>query len=357
MGSFVLRILVCYNPRIHLDRSCLLWTSPDPVAATGGQRGDMSYSQQYLDAVQEAILRTVAYADVFDYPLTPHEIHRYLVWTQAPRYAVQQVLDDRLLARGILVENGGYVSLRGREHIVETRLGRQATSDRLWCKGLRYGMSIARMPFIRFVGVTGTLAVNNAEHDADIDYLVVVVPGRVWLARQLCLLWVYLGRVERVTVCPNYVISTDSLDQFERSFFTAHELAHMVPIYGLRVYEDLMSANRWARDYLPNAFDQQSALFLRDRLDPLTAATKRGVEWLLGGRLGDAWERRESDLKIRRLQAKAEACDACSAMFTANACKGHVVDHARLIEDAYQHRLRQVGLELTSPQCPAQRST
>jgi hypothetical protein len=306
----------------------------------------MPYPQPSLRTVKEAILRTVAYADVFDYPLAPHEIHRYLARTRAPPSAVQQVLDDRLLARGELVENKGYVSLRGRESIVETRLGRQAISERLWRKGLRYGSLIARMPFVRFVGVTGTLAVNNAERDADIDYLIVVIPGRVWLARQLCLMWVYLGRAERVTICPNYVISADSLDQFERSFFTAHELAHMVPVYGLEVYEELLSANGWAREYLPNAFDERPPLVVRDRLDPLTRTIKRGAERLLGGSLGDAWERRESDLKIRRLRAEAEACDACSVMFTANACKGHVVDHARLIEDAYQRRLRQVGLDL-----------
>jgi hypothetical protein len=291
-------------------------------------------------------LRTVAYADVFDYPLTPDEIHRYLVETRAPSQAVQQALDDRLLAQGELVETKGYVSLRGREPIVETRLCRQAISARLWRRGLRYGLSIARLPFVRFVGVTGTLAVDNAERDADIDYLIVVVPGRVWLTRQLCLLLVYLGRLERVTICPNYVISLDALDQFEHSFFTAHELAHMVPVYGLEVYEQLLNTNGWALDYLPNAFDGRHEPLGGDSLHPLAKAIKRGVEWLLSGRLGDAWERHESDLKIRRLRAEAEACGACSVRFSADACKGHVLDHARLIEDAYRHRLQQVGLDL-----------
>jgi hypothetical protein len=299
-----------------------------------------------LDAVKEAILRTVAYADVFDYPLTAHEIHRYLAGTQARPSVVQHALGDRLLPCGELVENRGYISLPGRESIVATRLQRQVISGRLWRKGLRYGLAIARLPFVRFVAITGTLAVNNAEYDADIDYLIAVVAGRVWLARQLCLVLVYLGRAERVTICPNYVISTQALDQFERSFFTAHELANMVPLYGLDVHQELLRANAsWAQDYLPNAFSERRAPAV-DGLDPLTRTIKRGAEYLLGGRLGDAWERRESSVKIRRLSAVAEACDARSAMFTPEACKGHVVDHRRLIEDAYLQRLHQVGLDL-----------
>ena len=299
-----------------------------------------------LDAVEEAILRTVAYADVFDYPLTAHEIHRYLAGTQARPSVVQHVLGDRFLARGELVENRGYISLRGRESIVATRLQRKVISDRLWRKGLRYGLAIARLPFVRLVAVTGTLAVNNAEYDADIDYLIAVVAGRVWLARQLCLVLVYLGRAERVTICPNYVISTQALDQFERSLFTAHELANMVPLYGLNVYQELLRANAWAQEYLPNAFDERRTSAVVHGLDPLTSTIKRGAEYLLRGRLGDAWEWRESSVKIRRLSAEAEACDASSVMFSPEACKGHVVDHARLIEDAYLRRLHQVGLDL-----------
>jgi hypothetical protein len=313
----------------------------------------MPYSEPSLTTVKEAILRAVAYADVFDYPLAPEEIHRYLAETQAAPSAVQHVLTDWLLARGELVESRGYISLRGRESIVETRLARQAISDRLWRKGLRYGLSIARMPFVRFVGVTGTLAVDNADQDADIDYLIVAVPGRVWLARLLCLLLVYLGRAERVTICPNYVVSADSLDQFDQSFFTAHELAHMVPVYGLEVYEELLQANGWAREYLPNAFDQRPTAVKSDRLDPLATLLKRGAEWVLGGSLGDAWERHEREVKMRRLRAEAEACATCSTTFTANVCKGHVADHARLIQDAYQRRLRQVGLDLIQPESPA----
>ncbi|MBI3914279.1 MAG: hypothetical protein HY327_08870 [Chloroflexi bacterium] len=37
-----------------------------------------------LDPVSTAILQSIQYADLFDYPLTPDEIHRYLIGMRAP---------------------------------------------------------------------------------------------------------------------------------------------------------------------------------------------------------------------------------------------------------------------------------
>jgi hypothetical protein len=217
-------------------------------------------------------------------------------------------------------------------------------SIEMWDKGKRYGRAIGALPFVRLVAVTGTLAVNNIDHGADIDYLVATVPHRVWLARSMTLAFVRLGRLEGVTICPNYVISTDAFAQLDRTLFTAHELAQMIPLYGYSVYLDLVQANTWARALLPNAFqdlgsDQELELYR------VLRAAKRGGELLLTGRLGDLWEERESKVKIRRLSQQAEAIGACKANFAPDRCKGHLDDHGPGIGSAYARRLADLGLE------------
>jgi hypothetical protein len=288
-------------------------------------------------------LRTVAYADLFDYPLTVPEVYRYLAGVAAPLSTVQEALENGRQLGHWLARRRGYVTLVGREAIVETRLYRESISARLWRKGLRYGRAIASLPFVRLVAVTGTLAVNNVEPGQDIDYLIVTAPHRVWLARLFVLAFVYLGRLEKLTICPNYVFSSDVLAQFEPSFFAAHELAQMIPLFGLDTYQKLLEANAWAQAYLPNAFSPGPHRYSR-RVAPLVPALKRAGERALEGRLGDAWERQERARKIAQLSQEAVACGTRATNFTPDCCKGHMEDHGHQIREAYVRRLQQVGL-------------
>jgi hypothetical protein len=305
---------------------------------------DWSRSGSPRSPLEAAILRTVAYADLFDYPLTVPEVYRYLAGTAVPLSAVQEALEDGPLSVERLARSREYVTLVGRESLVETRLRREALSARMWRKGKRYGRAIASLPFVRMVAVTGTLAVNNIELGQDIDYLIVTAPRRVWLARFFVLVFVYLGRLERLTICPNYILSSDALSQFEPSFFTAHELAQMIPLYGLDTYRALLETNAWARRYLPNAF-AASPDRLVHRVTPFSRAFKRVAERALLGRFGDAWEERERERKIAQLRQEATECGTKAAAFTPDCCKGHMEDHGNQIREAYAQRLRQVGLD------------
>lgn len=286
----------------------------------------------------EAILRTLLYADIFDYPLTPHEIHYYLIETTASRAAVQARLDhsDWLSAR--LTHSNGYLTLRDRPSLAALREARRHSSAALWPPARRWAAVLGALPFVRLVAVTGALAVDNAPAGDDIDYLIVTAPGRVWLARALAVLVVRLARLWQVGLCPNYVLADTALAQKRRDLFVAHDLAQMVPLVGLGVYADLRAANGWAEAYLP-----QAARPLRIEPDhaphgPVRAA-QRGLEWLLGGRLGaalEAWERRR---KLARFAPAAHQPNA-SAELDAERVKGHFDDHGSPILQRYEARLR-----------------
>ena len=310
---------------------------------------DQAGSRSAHQALSKAILSTVAYADVFDYPLTLAQIHRYLIGVAALPSTVRNVLHGEALVSRQLGHSNGYYCLAGREAIIETRLYRAEVAARIWPKAQRYALSIASLPFVRMVAITGTLAMNNVDPNADIDCLIVTVPHRVWLARSLSIAFVYLGRLENVELCPNYVLSLDALDQFDRSFFSAHEIAQMVPLYGLDIYSRLIHANSWAKRHLPNAFGTNAfnshAQGKRTQMSRIRMALKRSAENILGATLGDYWERRESSRKMDRLTAEAACSGTNAAAFTPECCKGHLNDHGERIRQAYARRLRQLGLE------------
>jgi hypothetical protein len=296
------------------------------------------------ERIQTAILRTVAYADVFDYPLTVEEVHRYLHIAPASLSVVQDVLSSGKLMPHFLDSHRGFVSLAGRKSIVETRLQRAARAAQMWPKAVRYGSTIASLPFVRMVAVTGTLAMDNVDLGADIDYLIVTDPGRLWLARSLSVALVHVGHMRGVHICPNYLLTLDGLAELDRSLFTAHELAQMRPLYGLSIYHQLVLANGWVQDYLPNAFAKRHIRTVRDKL--VWRGLKQGTERLLSGKLGDLWERRESTVKIRRLRDQAWDQPQDAAQFTPQLCKGHLDDHGSRIARAYMQRLVALGLDV-----------
>jgi hypothetical protein len=182
-----------------------------------------------------AIMRTLAYADMFDYPLRPAEVHRYLVAEAASLQRVDQALRDSRLLRELTSQVDDYYALRGRTSLVRLRQERQQVSGGLWPRAARYGRLMAGLPFVRMVAVTGALAVNNVDRRVDLDYLVVTEPGRLWLCRALVILLVRWALLRGGVICPNYFISTSALSIAERSLYTAHELAQMVPISGMGV--------------------------------------------------------------------------------------------------------------------------
>ncbi len=286
---------------------------------------------------EEAILQTVLYADIFDYPLTPDEIHYFLIATAATLEAVRAALRDSAWLRARLSLTRGYVTLRGRQSIAAVREARGLSSAALWPAARRWARFIGSLPFVRMVAVTGALAVDNAPAGDDIDYLIVTTPGRVWLARAMAVMAVRGARLFGVGLCPNYVLARTALRLQRRNLFIAHDLAQMVPLVGHGVYAEMRAANGWASEYLPQA---QAPRRAEPELLPTRwqAALRRCGEWLLGGRLGDALERWERERKLRRFAAAAGQASS-AAELDAERVKGHFDDHGNPILRKFHARV------------------
>src|SRR5690606_6133029 len=117
----------------------------------------------------------------------------------------------------------------------------------------RYGGLIARLPFVRMVAVTGSLAVDNADEDDDLDFLIVTAPGRVWLTRAMVMAVGRLASLRGITLCPNDLSAETALELPDRDFYTARELLQMRLIAGTATYIRMLETNAWWRDFLPNA--------------------------------------------------------------------------------------------------------
>lgn len=288
--------------------------------------------------LEAAILAAVIYSDLFDYPLTLDELVRYHVGGRvASGELAATVANSALLARTV-ERTGGYFHLAGRAQLAAVREIRARQSRRLWRRALVYGRLVSAMPFVRMVAVTGALSVDNIGAVPDIDLLVVTRAGRVWIGRRALIAIVRLARLFRDDLCPNYVLADSHLTLEQRDFYTAHELAQMVPLSGAAVYKRLIRENSWAADYLPNAFGSYQMGDDPHRTPPV----QRLGERVLSAPVFDGWERWE----LQRLQAKLRPLlgDAAEVACSPVQCKGHTGLHRQSVLGRFRQRAEGLGV-------------
>jgi hypothetical protein len=297
-------------------------------------------------SARRAILYTVAYADIFDYPLTVEELQRYLIAFPASLEAVLETLAGLVSDRSVILKDR-HVTLPGREDILAARQRRSAAAERLWPRARRYGHMLARLPFVRMVAVTGALAVDNVEAEADLDYLVITRSGRLWLCRAMVILLVRRAALSGDILCPNYFLAESALTFDEHNLYTAHELTQMVPLSGMDIYRRIRRLNPWTAGYLPNAwglpgraFDGEDRTISGSTLAGLQIAAETILSIpLIGSRL-EQWE---MNRKIRKFSANGTPAHRISenpeTSFCPDWCKGHFDGHGQRTLAAFQERI------------------
>ncbi|HVF24302.1 MAG TPA: hypothetical protein VNA23_00345 [Anaerolineales bacterium] len=303
----------------------------------------------FTDKLSQAILHTLTYSDIFDYPLTASEVHQYLTGVKASSEEVRQALED-----GPIKRTGSYFTLPGRENIVSIRLDREARSQKLLPLALRYGRILGRLPYIRMVALTGSLAVMNSPETADFDYMLVAARGRVWTARAFALAFNRLTRLRGYTICPNLIVSEDALEWRLHDLYSARELCQMIPIAGMDVYYQLLAVNTWAQNFLPNAFDANVANLANNakrknsrNLPFRVIRVKALLELPLRGKFGDRFENWEMDRKIARFSKQTGFGE--ETIFNADVCQGNFHRHRSSTRDAFDKRLVNMGFAFQLP--------
>jgi hypothetical protein len=181
------------------------------------------------------ILLTIAYTNQFEYPLTPDEIELRLI-THTDKVITRKMIEPVLktLVKSRKLEKiGDYYFLPGNKEHVILREQRAEWSAQKQASVQQMVRLVRLIPWIRGIAVTGSLAMNNANDDSDIDFLFVTQKNRLWLSRVLVtiLTWVVGKRrawdVEKPNSwCCNLWLEEDALKMAEpkHSLYTAYEI-------------------------------------------------------------------------------------------------------------------------------------
>jgi len=288
--------------------------------------------------LEVALLRTLAFSDLFDYPLTLEEVHRSLVCHRATRPEVQRTLADAV-RRGRVAHQDGHYFLPGRDHLVVLRHLRQKKAQALLRRHRRLLQGVCSFPFVRAVALSGALAFENANGHDDIDLFLIVDGRRTWSTYVGLVLLTKALRKRRM-MCINCVESTDAPAVPEQSFFVAHQIAHLRPLSGNSTLSRFWAANRWLHDFLPQA-QPLGPTVIGDLTRP-TFPVQRLAEKLLGGPLFDRLEKWVFAAYGRRIRRLARHLGSGVAI-ERRRIKLFTHDHLPTIMNRYQQRLEQLG--------------
>jgi predicted nucleotidyltransferase len=239
------------------------------------------------------LIDAVTYGDAFDCAVTFDEVWRYSR-VKITRARLQERV-RQLALEGLLGERDGLYFLAGREHLADRRNARLDRALRLKKRARVVSRFLQHGPFVRGIVLTGSVAADDAEEDADVDVLMIVAKGRIGLS---FLLLATLSRVlSRRVFCPNYYVSEAHLGFPNHDRYIAREIAQAELLTsGAGALHD---ANSWVEAHLPNSSPTGRPV----KLLPGGALLQRILELPFGGRFGSWCEQKACTIVKNRLSA------------------------------------------------------
>lgn len=273
-----------------------------------------------MNYLQKSILKTIAYWDVLDWPLTSFEVWKYLVNPRrlalnAPDHITLGEIEEALSSKELskyVTQKSGFYFLRDRDDsLVPGRISRDLLADMKWKIVKRRIKWLQMIPYIRLVMGSGSLAAGNVNDASDLDLLIVTGAGRIWTARILATLLFDVFRWRRKSdtdtkdkFCLNHYITSDSLLIDIPSLYTAQLYARLMPIFGSwMIFRSFQERNTWIRSYIPNyqmPFIPHKKSVAQSRL---LSAIARSIERVLDAKLGDWLEKRLSEIQSRKIKS------------------------------------------------------
>lgn len=216
-------------------------------------------------SLSQSILKTVAFFDIFDYPLSAFEIWQYI----SEPASLQTVIDAlHTLPSGLENQNGFYF-LSGRAQIIHIRRERYLEANKKIKKARRRLTLISWLPGIELICLANIIGSHNLRKSSDTDLFIITTPHRLWLVKFFATLILKTFGLRPTSkkntdqLCLSFLTDTTALDlsvcQIKNDLYFTYWFTGLLPLYGNPgSYNQLMSANSWLKSKLPNWQSQNS---------------------------------------------------------------------------------------------------
>jgi hypothetical protein len=236
-----------------------------------------------VSSLGKSIIKTLAYYDIFNYPLTAEEIYHNLGTNHVSSLDVENEI-EKLCKDVLIFKKNNFYLLTNNDKYITRRIDGNKLAEKRINSAYRMTNFISKFPYVRAILLSGSISKGYMEKDSDVDYFIITHPNRLWVTRLLLMLFkkIFLLNSRKI-FCINYFVDTESLEIEEKNIFTATELTTLIPTYGTELYEALYSKNIWIREFYPN-FPKRDTIRISKNKNSII---KKSFEKLLNNSVGD----------------------------------------------------------------------
>jgi hypothetical protein len=209
--------------------------------------------------MENDVLHVLKYFTIFSYAPTFEELHTFL----SKKTTKKELHAFLKKSKKVIKRNDRYTIQGYGQHIDLT--AKKGNPSMCKIKRLQHVIHILKIiPFIQFIGLTGSVAMSNAEVDDDIDLCIITTQNRMWITRFFSLLILQLLGIRRKRgvrtakdkMCLNLFFDEQdlTLPLTKQTEYGGHEILQMKPLVNKKnAYEKFLSANAWVVEMFPNA--------------------------------------------------------------------------------------------------------
>jgi len=267
--------------------------------------------------IQSAILDTVNFYDLFDFPLTKGEIIDNLWKVKADSVEIIKQVDE-LITDKILDNSESFIFLSGRQELVNIRKERYLSSFHKLQQIDKEKWIFKLSPFVKMIAIANTLAYANAKPDGDIDILVVTQKGRLYTTRVFLTFWLLIlnkwrhGKYVKDRYCLSFLVSEEGMDMSRLKFSDSDDIylcfwtKWLKPWYitDKNIANRYYSENKWVKKFIPNT----AFINTKRKVDEKYFTTKF-FELLLHGGLGNLIEKILAKMMLYKIKRNTKQFD------------------------------------------------
>lgn len=268
----------------------------------------MNNNEKYTD-MEKVIVRTIAFFDLFDFPITSWEIWNLGIW-ENKNIKLTEIIEslEKLISQRSIEKEECYYFLKGRKQSVDIRKNRYNYYQRK-IKRLKIVTKIFfLLPWIKFIALGNNIGPNNLKDGSDIDVFVISSEKRIWLSRLYCAGLMKLAGMrpkqgdERDKICLNFYLDETKMDlnkfalnKNEFDIYLMYWLAFLRPIEDRdRIYEKLIYSNDWLVNYLSN-WQPYSSVISKKKLNLVNLMPSKFIDIL------EMWSRKWQEKRLPRV--------------------------------------------------------